>query len=221
MNKGGLVENPTLSSYSRSVVVGIHVGTIKLRDFIFECTQRLVRAMPCRPGHQSTRRYLPPRINFQTAKTSGLGRHCQPTGRANARPMTGSAKQFPSHRRHCERSEAIHLAAGWKGGLLRCARNDDAVVPAKAGTHTPCRSFERRCSMTFAQQLTVVVMRPGSRSVRSLVVRDDRNTTARQGFNFQTAKKWLSSRLRAERSNPSTTSASRGLLRSARRSVEI
>src|SRR5258707_5173898 len=30
-----------------------------------------------------------PRFNFQTAKR----RHCEPTGRANARPMTGSAKQ--------------------------------------------------------------------------------------------------------------------------------
>src|SRR5947209_12177212 len=37
------------------------------------------------------------------------------------------------------------------------------VVPAKAGTHTPCRSFERRCSMTLAQQLRPVVMGPGSR----------------------------------------------------------
>ena len=26
--------------------------------------------------------------------------------------------------RHCERSEAIHLAAQRKNGLLRCARND-------------------------------------------------------------------------------------------------
>jgi hypothetical protein len=37
------------------------------------------------------------------------------------------------------------------------------VVPAKAGTHTPCRSFERRCSMTFTQQLRAVVTGPGSR----------------------------------------------------------
>jgi hypothetical protein len=42
-------------------------------------------------------------------------------------------------------------------------RKDTGVVPAKAGTHTPCRSFERRCSMTFAQQLRAVVMGPGSR----------------------------------------------------------
>ncbi len=34
------------------------------------------------------------RFNFQTAKSQGvLRRHCEPTGRANARPMTGSAKQ--------------------------------------------------------------------------------------------------------------------------------
>jgi len=31
--------------------------------------------------------------------------------RANARPMTGSAKQSIEPRRHCERSEAIHRAA--------------------------------------------------------------------------------------------------------------
>jgi len=30
--------------------------------------------------------------------------------RANARPMTGSAKQSIEPRRHCERSEAIHKA---------------------------------------------------------------------------------------------------------------
>jgi hypothetical protein len=37
-------------------------------------------------------------------------RHCEPTGRANARPTTGSAKQsIPSSR---------------LDGLLRCARND-------------------------------------------------------------------------------------------------
>jgi len=29
-----------------------------------------------------------------------------------------------SRRRHCERSEAIHLATVRKNGLLRCARND-------------------------------------------------------------------------------------------------
>src|SRR3954463_15814998 len=50
-------------------------------------------------------------------------------------------------------------------GLLRrfTPRNDTGVVSAKAGTHTPCRSFERRCSMTFTQQLRAVVMGPGSR----------------------------------------------------------
>jgi hypothetical protein len=34
---------------------------------------------------------------------------------------------FEIERRHCERSEAIHLAAQRKNGLLRCARNDDAL----------------------------------------------------------------------------------------------
>jgi hypothetical protein len=45
-------------------------------------------------------------------------RHCEPTGRANAR-----------RGRHCERSEAIHLTAQRKNGLLRryAPRNDDAL----------------------------------------------------------------------------------------------
>src|SRR4030088_3525353 len=52
-------------------------------------------------------------------------RHRPPTGRANARPMTGLLREaIHRPRRHCERSEAIHLAAQRKNGLLRCARND-------------------------------------------------------------------------------------------------
>src|SRR5256714_8320812 len=67
--------------------------------------------------------------------------------------MTGSTKQSMARHRQIE------------DGLLRrfTPRNDTGVVPAKAGTHTPCWSFERRCSMTFAQQLRAVVMGPGSR----------------------------------------------------------
>jgi len=44
----------------------------------------------------------------------GYGRHCEPTGRANARPMTGSAKQ------------SSFVAATKKAGLLRrvAPRND-------------------------------------------------------------------------------------------------
>ncbi|HMH06499.1 MAG TPA: hypothetical protein VK579_07500, partial [Terriglobales bacterium] len=34
--------------------------------------------------------------------------------------------------RHCERSEAIHLAARRKNGLLRCARNDEAGRQVRA-----------------------------------------------------------------------------------------
>src|SRR3982074_1219643 len=44
--------------------------------------------------------------------------HCEATSRKNARPLTGSAKQS-TPLRHCERSEAIHLAAQRKTGLLR------------------------------------------------------------------------------------------------------
>jgi hypothetical protein len=38
-------------------------------------------------------------------------RHCEPTGRADARPMTGSAKQSTVTKQR-------------KNGVLRCARND-------------------------------------------------------------------------------------------------
>src|SRR4051794_39707917 len=44
------------------------------------------------------------------------------------------------------------------------------VVPAKAGTHSPCRSFERRCSMTFAQQLRPVVIGPRVRGDDTAVI---------------------------------------------------
>jgi hypothetical protein len=42
---------------------------------------------------------------------------------------TKLARVFP---RHCERSEAIHRAAEKKNGLLRCARNDAAILVAAA-----------------------------------------------------------------------------------------
>ena len=81
-----------------------------------------------------------------------LPRHCEPPGRANARPMTGSAKQSISPRkerkdgllrrfaprndeegerrhettlaRHCERSEAIHCLAKkeWIASSLRSSQ---------------------------------------------------------------------------------------------------
>jgi hypothetical protein len=60
------------------------------------------------------------------AGDDGLCRHCEPTGRANARPMTGSAKQSILRRK--ER----------KSGLLRCARNDVVRVPHT--TSIPLRS---------------------------------------------------------------------------------
>jgi hypothetical protein len=47
-------------------------------------------------------------------------------------------------------SEAIH---GSGSTDRRWIAKDISVVPAHAGTHNPCRSFERHCSMTLAQQL--------------------------------------------------------------------
>jgi len=42
--------------------------------------------------------------HFPIEFSNSRGRHCEPTGRANARPMTGSAKQFqtPSFRGDAE-----------------------------------------------------------------------------------------------------------------------
>src|SRR3954452_25174013 len=66
--------------------------------------------------------------------------------------------------RHCERQRSNPWHDIAPGSKMDCfvafaPRKDTGVVPAKAGTHTPCRSFERRCSMTFAQQLRPVVSR--------------------------------------------------------------
>jgi hypothetical protein len=41
----------------------------------------------------------------------------------------GMRCRLPIHPRHCERREAIHLAAQRKNGLLRCARNDAEAAP--------------------------------------------------------------------------------------------
>src|SRR3954470_12463704 len=70
--------------------------------------------------------------------------------------------------RHCERQRSNPWHDIAPGSKMDCfvafaPRKDTGVVPAKAGTHTPRRSFERRCSMTFAQQLRAVAMGPGSR----------------------------------------------------------
>ena len=39
-----------------------------------------------------------PSTSIHFAASLAAGRHCEPTGRANARPMTGSAKQSTSPR---------------------------------------------------------------------------------------------------------------------------
>jgi hypothetical protein len=106
-----------------------------------------------------------------------LPRHCEPPGRANARPMTGSATQsIASQRktgllrrcaprndgrrvrggrtlpRHCERSEAIHLAAQRKNGLLRrCAPRNDEEGERRHETTLP-----RHCERSDAIHLATV-----------------------------------------------------------------
>src|SRR6266581_1184000 len=52
--------------------------------------------------------------------------------------------------RHCERSEAIHLAAQRKNGLLRCARNDGPLVSDT--TSSSRREAPELLQETFAQR---------------------------------------------------------------------
>ena len=52
--------------------------------------------------------------------------------RPPARAMT--TESVAPHRRHCERSEAIHLSFCCGHGLLRCARNDVDVVSRTSST---------------------------------------------------------------------------------------
>src|SRR5712672_1238408 len=49
-------------------------------------------------------------------------------GSRECAPDDGLREAIHRPRRHCERSEAIHLAAQRKNGLLRCARNDGEFV---------------------------------------------------------------------------------------------
>src|SRR5882757_7095535 len=93
--------------------------SMPLRKERLDC---FVAALPCANASR-----------LSQAMTKEPLRHCEPTGRANARPMTGSAKQSMPLR-HCERSEAIHAAR--KNGLLRrCApRNDSVTSPSLRAT---------------------------------------------------------------------------------------
>ena len=73
--------------------------------------------------------------------------------------MTGSAKQSIAPRRHCERSEAIHLAAQRKNGLLRSARNDVELQTRLRDLAAPCatRWLNPSCAL----------LRPSLRAQRS------------------------------------------------------
>src|SRR5712672_172363 len=84
---------------------------------------------------------------LRCARNDGLramAQHGTPHSQSSS-PANGSHECAPDDRlreafhrpgRHCKRSEAIHLAAQRKNGLLRCARNDGAGVKH---TFTPSR----------------------------------------------------------------------------------
>ena len=82
------------------------------------CTLRMrsrvqrASGIPCALCLSRAKNTCKPRAQYAARMRNCIHRHCEPPGRANARPMTGSAKQ----------SIAPHK--GRKNGLLRCARND-------------------------------------------------------------------------------------------------
>src|SRR5712672_793107 len=63
-----------------------------------------------------------------------FSRHCEPTGRANARPMTGSAKQS--------------ILSLRRDGLLRCACNDGRVSMDCFAALAMTRSFDHRATLS-------------------------------------------------------------------------
>src|SRR5438105_2268696 len=85
-------------------------------------------------GAASTRSSLRPLISKRANEDASLGRSA---------PREGTN----SFSRHCERSEAIHLAAQRKNGLLRCARNDDGPLtpspPCSAASARPTSPSSR------------------------------------------------------------------------------
>ena len=64
-----------------------------------------------------------------------LPRHCEPPGRANARPMTGSAKQS--------------ILSLRRNGLLRCARNDGGLFSCRLSPAPSLRGAQRRSNPFF------------------------------------------------------------------------
>jgi hypothetical protein len=80
-----------------------------------------------------------------------LNRHCEPPGRANARPMTGSAKQSIWQRTRSH-------------GLLRLARND-----AETCIHNPAAHCARVLKSFSAPEKQRAQGKPGARCTRDLV----------------------------------------------------
>jgi hypothetical protein len=77
------------------------------------------------------------------SRTCVFRRHCEPTGRANARPMTGSAKQSI-------------LTFFVLDGLLRCARNDGLC----------CLKLNRKLARRASYHLAPLAGRGRSRRLR-------------------------------------------------------
>ncbi len=78
--------------------------------------------------------------------------------------------------RHCERSEAIHVATQRKNGLLRrfAPRNDGAQI---SGTALPSRGLTRVMLQSSAQRNQRAQGMPGARCTRGLVCKDAQKET--------------------------------------------
>jgi hypothetical protein len=68
---------------------------------------------------------LCPPYKFLIQFSNSTDRHCEPTGRSNARPMTGSAKQSIAPAVIASEAKQSIVATERKNGLLRFARNDE------------------------------------------------------------------------------------------------
>jgi hypothetical protein len=117
-------------------------------------------AVECRVGKGA----LAPCPPFFAEENGGHAALCPPYSSAAAVPSPDSIFKQPN--RHCERSEAIHLAAQRKeDGLLRFARNDGSLIPNAAsrsrGAMRPRRAFIFRPKRAWGM--------PGARCTRGLV----------------------------------------------------
>jgi len=89
-----------------------------------------------------------------------FGRHCEPTGRANARPMTGSAKQSISPRK--ERMDCFAaLAMTWRVSATLCRRRPQIEPKSRRVLDTPHAGYDGGISASSWFAITGGLARTG------------------------------------------------------------